>query len=147
VLQCYQQIMAMQAQTVAATVPFDVVVSPVAPVAAFPAEQPMPFLAPGKGMAHIGFTAPYNMSGQPAASVNAGFTADGRPIGVQLTARRFDDLGALRAAAWYERNRPTAAVPKWPDSREQATQGSGGPAQRLSGGRSPGTHASRRPSR
>ena len=124
VLQCYQQIMAMQAQAVAATSPFDVVVSPVAPVAAFPAEQPMPFLAPGKGMAHIGFTAPYNMSGQPAAAVNAAFTADGRPIGVQISARRFDDLGALRAAAWYERNRPAAAVPVWPDWRVQAASGS-----------------------
>jgi aspartyl-tRNA(Asn)/glutamyl-tRNA(Gln) amidotransferase subunit A len=123
VLQCYQQIMAMQAQTVAATVPFDVVVSPVAPVAAFPAERPMPFLAPGKGMAHIGFTAPYNMSGQPAASVNAGFTGDGRPIGVQLSTRRFDDLTALRAAAWYERHRPVEAVPVWPDSRSQITSG------------------------
>jgi aspartyl-tRNA(Asn)/glutamyl-tRNA(Gln) amidotransferase subunit A len=70
-------------------------------------------------MAHIGFTAPYNMSGQPAASVNAGFTADGRPVGVQLSTRRFDDLGALRAAAWYERHRPTAAVPVWLDESMQ----------------------------
>jgi aspartyl-tRNA(Asn)/glutamyl-tRNA(Gln) amidotransferase subunit A len=107
--------MRMQAQTVAATLPFDLVLSPVAPVAAFPAEQPMPFLEPGKGMAHIGFTAPYSMSGQPAASVNCGFTADGRPIGVQVAARRFDDLGALRAAAWYEQHRPPAARPVWPD--------------------------------
>ena len=80
--------------------------SPVAPVPAFPAEQPMPFLEQGKGMAHIGFTAPYNMSGQPAATVNCGFTADGRPIGVQVSGRRFDDIGVLRAAAWYEANRP-----------------------------------------
>lgn len=113
VLQCYQQIMRIQARTVAATAPYDVVLSPVTPVAAFPAEQPMPFLEQGKGMWHIGFTAPYNMSGQPAATVNCGFTEDGRPIGVQISGRRFDDLGVMRAAAWYEQNRPAEALPPW----------------------------------
>lgn len=114
VLRCYQSIMEIQRRTVAATTAYDVVLSPVSPVAAFPAEQPMPFLEPGRGMWHIGFTAPYNMSGQPAATVNAGFTADGRPIGVQLSGRRFDDPGVLRAAAWYEANRPADACPHWP---------------------------------
>lgn len=113
VLRCYQQIMAMQARTVAATMAYDLVLSPVAPVAAFPAEQPMPFMGPDQGMWHIGFTAPYNMSGQPAATVNCGFTDDGRPIGVQIAGRRFDDVGVLRAAAWYEQNRPADAVPDW----------------------------------
>lgn len=114
VLRCYQQIMAIQARTVAATTPYDLVLSPVAPGAAFPAEQPMPSTQRGQGMWHIGFTVPYNMSGQPAATVNCGFTDDGRPIGVQISGRRFDDLGVLRAAAWYEQNRPPDAVPNWP---------------------------------
>ena len=118
VLQCYQQIMRIQAQTVAATAPYDVVLCPVAPVAAFAAEQPMPFPDNGKGMAHIGFTAPYNMSGQPAASVNCGFTRDGRPIGVQISGLRFDDLAVLRAAAWYEEHRPLGAIPRWPDQAD-----------------------------
>jgi aspartyl-tRNA(Asn)/glutamyl-tRNA(Gln) amidotransferase subunit A len=114
VLECYQHVMQIQARTVAATAPFDLVLSPVAPVAAFPAEQPMPFMETGKGMWHIGFTTPYSMSGQPAATVNCGFTEDGRPIGVQIAGRRFDDLGVMRAAAWYEQNRPAEAVPQWP---------------------------------
>ena len=114
VLQCYQQIMEIQARTVAATAAHDLVLSPVAPVAAFAAEQPMPFMGPRKTMSHIGFTAPYNMSGQPAASINCGFTPDGRTIGVQISGRRFDDLGVLRAAAWYEHNRPADAAPSWP---------------------------------
>ncbi|MFE6157640.1 amidase [Streptomyces sp. NPDC056486] len=116
VLHCYQQTMQIQARTVAATLPYDVVLSPVAPVAAFPAEQPMPFMGRGQTMSHIGFTAPYNMSGQPAATVNCGFTADRRPIGVQISGRRFDDLGVLKAAAWYEQNRPAEAFPHWPDT-------------------------------
>lgn len=121
VLECYQSIAQIQARTVAATRPYDVVLSPVAPVAAFPAEQPMPFLEEGRGMAHIGFTAPYNMSGQPAISINCGFTGDGRPVGVQISGRRFDDLGVLRAAQWYEANRPPEAVPDWPDAAQPST--------------------------
>ena len=36
-------------------------------------------------------------------------------MGVQIAGRRFDDLGVLRAAAWYEQHRPAEAVPRWPD--------------------------------
>jgi aspartyl-tRNA(Asn)/glutamyl-tRNA(Gln) amidotransferase subunit A len=65
-------------------------------------------------MAHIGFTFPYNMSGQPSGTVNCGFTRDGRPVGLQVSGRRFDDLGVLRGLAWFEANRPQHAVPVWP---------------------------------
>ncbi|MDQ2755512.1 MAG: amidase [Actinomycetota bacterium] len=114
VLRCYSSILEIQRRTVAATEAFDVVLSPVAPDAAFAAEWPMPFGDDDRGMAHIGFTAPWNMSGQPAATVNCGFTADGRPIGVQVGGRRFDDVGVLAVARWYEAARPAAAVPHWP---------------------------------
>lgn len=125
-MQCYHRIGEIQARTTAATEPFDVVLSPVAPCPAFAAEQPMPYLEPGKGMAHIGFTAPYNMSGQPAASVNCGFTDDGRPLGVQISGRRYDDVGVLRVARWYEQHRPEDAAPRWPflgDSGSVAAEG------------------------
>ncbi len=114
VLRDYASIMALQQATVAATEAFDLVLSPVAPVTAFPAEWPMPWGEADEGMAHIGFTAPYNMSGQPAASVNCGFTTDGRTIGLQISGRRFDDVGVLRAVDWYERHRGAAATPVWP---------------------------------
>ena len=65
-------------------------------------------------MAHIGFTAPYNMSGQPAGTVNCGFTGDGRPIGLQVAGRRFDDVGVLRLLHWVENSRPAEASPDWP---------------------------------
>jgi aspartyl-tRNA(Asn)/glutamyl-tRNA(Gln) amidotransferase subunit A len=114
VIRCYQSIMEIQKRSVATTLPFDLVLSPVAPVAAFPAEWPMPFGDVDLGMVHIGFTAPCNLSGQPSMSVNAGFTADGRTVGLGLSGRRFDDLGVLRAAAWFEDARPATANPKWP---------------------------------
>ena len=136
VIRCYQSIMEIQQRSVAATLPFDLVLSPVAPVAAFPAEWPMPFGDEDRGMAHIGFTAPSNLSGQPSISVNAGFTADGRTVGVAISGRRFDDLGVLRGAAWFEAARPEAARPSWPIRPRSADRG-----VMPTGGRSPGAEA------
>jgi aspartyl-tRNA(Asn)/glutamyl-tRNA(Gln) amidotransferase subunit A len=52
------------------------------------------------------------MSGQPAVSINCGYTAKNHPIGLQIAGRRFDDVGVLRLAAAVERLRP-AQLP-WP---------------------------------
>ena len=114
VLECYQSTMEVARRTVAATEPYDLILSPVAPVAAFSAEKPMPFAGDHATMHHIGYTAPFNMSGQPAMSVNCGFTGDGRTIGVQIAGRRFDDRGVLRAAQWYESARGSLNAPRWP---------------------------------
>lgn len=103
VLEAYQSILAMRATTVAETTAYDLVLSPVAPVPAFPAHWSMPWGDdPGVAMAHIGFTVPFSMSGQPACSVPAGRLGDGREVGLQIAGRRFDDVGVLRAAAWFE---------------------------------------------
>ena len=101
--------------TVAATARFDLVLSPVAPMATFPAHWPMPSNDPATSLDHCAYTAPYNFSEQPASSVNAGFTSDGRAIGLQIAGRRFDDLGVLRATRWFEGTRPNSATPVWPD--------------------------------
>jgi aspartyl-tRNA(Asn)/glutamyl-tRNA(Gln) amidotransferase subunit A len=110
----YTSVLRLQQATVLATDPFDLVLSPVAPVAAFPAEWPMPWGEDDEGMAHIGFTAPYNMSGQPAGTVNCGFLPDGRTIGLQVSGRRFADVGILRAMHWFEHHRSGEATPTWP---------------------------------
>ncbi|MDJ0349257.1 amidase [Cryobacterium sp. PH29-G1] len=114
VVRCYQSIQDLRGATVAATAPYDLVLSPVAAVAAFPAEWPMPTNDAATSLDHIAFTAPYNFSEQPASSVNCGFTADGRPIGLHIAGRRFEDLAVLRATRWYETARPAASVPVWP---------------------------------
>ena len=57
---------------------------------------------PEKPFEHIGFTVPWNMSEQPAVSINCGFTTSGLPIGLQIVGRRFDDHGVLRLAKAYE---------------------------------------------
>lgn len=58
------------------------------------------------------FTYPFNWTGQPAASVPAGFTRDGRPVGLQIVGRHLDDATVLRAAAAFEAARPWAQL--WP---------------------------------
>jgi aspartyl-tRNA(Asn)/glutamyl-tRNA(Gln) amidotransferase subunit A len=114
VLRDYASIMAIQQATVSATEACDVVLSPVAPMPAFPAEWPMPWGEGDEAMSHVGFTAPFNLSGQPAGTTNCGFTSDGRTIGLQLSGRRFDDLGVLRALDWFERHRDPRLTPAWP---------------------------------
>jgi Amidase len=47
----------------------------------------------------LSFTFPFNLTGQPAAAVPAGWTADGLPVGLQIAGRRLDDPAVLRAAA------------------------------------------------
>ena len=54
------------------------------------------------------FTVPWNATGQPAASVPAGFTADGLPLAVQLVGRPNDEGTLLSVAAQLESERPWA---------------------------------------
>ncbi len=91
--------------TVKATSAFDYVISPVAPHPAFAAEWASPTNDPMRPLEHIGFTVPYNMSEQPAASINCGYTSAGLPIGLQIAGARFDDLGVLQLSRAYEQIR------------------------------------------
>lgn len=54
------------------------------------------------------FTYPFNLTGQPAATVPCGFSEGGLPIGLQIVGRRFEDLLVVQAAAQYESTRPWA---------------------------------------
>ena len=80
----------------------DYVISPVSPVVNFPAEFAAPLNDPLKPFEHIAFTVPWNMSENPAASINGGYDKKGFPIGVQIVGRRFDDLGVLGMAKAFE---------------------------------------------
>jgi aspartyl-tRNA(Asn)/glutamyl-tRNA(Gln) amidotransferase subunit A len=92
----------------------DFVLSPTSPVPAFPAEWSSPIDDPEKPFEHIGFTVPWNMSEQPAASINCGFTKAGLPIGLQIVGKRFDDIGVLRLAKAYEEWRGPITWPSPP---------------------------------
>ena len=103
--------------TVRACSPFDFVISPVAPLVAFAAEWASPTNDPMRPLEHIGFTVPFNMSEQPAASINCGYTQAGLPIGLQIAGARFDDLGVLKLSRAFEQIRdPQAPWPQPPSA-------------------------------
>ncbi|OYT88888.1 MAG: amidase [Burkholderiales bacterium PBB6] len=116
----YSQIAALRDSAIAACQPFDFVLSPVSPETAFPAEQASPLNDPERPFEHIAYTLPYNMSEQPAISVNAGFDAAGLPIGLQIIGRRHDDLGVLQMARAWEQLRPVQRP--WPEVSIPAVQ-------------------------
>jgi Asp-tRNA(Asn)/Glu-tRNA(Gln) amidotransferase A subunit family amidase len=108
----HSQMAALRDAAVAASQPFDFLLSPVAPVVSYDATWASPTNDPARAMEHIGFTLPWNMSEQPAISLPCAFTAGGLPIGIQLVGRRHDDLGLLRLARVWETLR--APLPAWP---------------------------------
>ena len=119
VFQGYSQMAALRDAAVAACQPFDFVLSPVNPVSSYPADWASPINDPARPFEHIPFTLPYNMSEQPAASIDCGVTAGGQPIGLQIVGRRHDDIGVMRLARAWEQMRPTPRP--WPQPPRTTT--------------------------
>jgi aspartyl-tRNA(Asn)/glutamyl-tRNA(Gln) amidotransferase subunit A len=113
VMAAYNATVALRDATVRATQPYDYVISPTSPILPYAAELPCPGNDPHDALPHIAFTVPYNMSEQPAASINWSASEDGLPIGVQVIGRRFDDLGVLQLARVLEGLRPAQIA--WPE--------------------------------
>jgi amidase/aspartyl-tRNA(Asn)/glutamyl-tRNA(Gln) amidotransferase subunit A len=55
-------------------------------------------------------TYPYNFTGHPAASIPAGLSSDGLPVGLQIAGRRFADETVIAASSAFEQTRPWAAT-------------------------------------
>ena len=91
---------------------YDVLVTPTTSAAAFPIGQTFPPEIDGRPLTNqlewFPFTYPFAITGQPAISVPAGFTAEGLPVGLQIVGRRFADATVLRVAAAFEAARPWA---------------------------------------
>ena len=101
----FSQFHATRVAAVKACAAYDYVLSPTSPMPAFAAELPSPTNDPLRPLEHIAFTVPFNMSEQPASSVNCGYTAGGLPIGLQIAGQRFDDLGVLQLSHAFEQLR------------------------------------------
>ena len=90
---------------------YDLLMTPTMAVPAFPVGEP-PSVIDGKEIdaqwGYTPFTATFNVTGNPAASVPCGFSLDGMPIGLHVIGRHGDELSVLRAAAALEQARPWA---------------------------------------
>ena len=120
VFRAFSQFHATRLAAVNACRQFDYVISPTSPVPAPPAEWASPTNDPLRPLEHIGFTVPFNMSEQPASSINCGYTAGGLPIGLQIAGQRFDDLGVLQVSHAFELIRQ--AQRPWPQPPSEALQ-------------------------
>ncbi|MGD0184891.1 MAG: amidase [Roseiarcus sp.] len=110
----FSQMMAMGKAAIVATLPYDFVLSPTSPITAYPAEMASPSGDPLNPFPHIGFTVAFNMSEQPAATINCGYSDEDLPIGLQIVGRRFDDVGVIGLAMAFEAMRAGEAR-AWPE--------------------------------
>ncbi|MFC4584825.1 amidase [Sphaerisporangium corydalis] len=92
---------------------YDLIVSPVTSVAGVPNGANGDTLGPSEvcGQAVdplVGWCLTYalNLTGNPAASVPAGWTRSGLPVGMQIAGRRFGEPSVVAACAAVERRRP-----------------------------------------
>ena len=91
---------------------YDLLLTPVTSVPAFPIGRP-PEVVAGRRLSNpswrfFPFTFPFNLSENPAASVPCGFSGDGMPIGLQIVGRWGDEETVLAASAAFEEARPWA---------------------------------------
>jgi aspartyl-tRNA(Asn)/glutamyl-tRNA(Gln) amidotransferase subunit A len=99
---------------------YDLLITPTLAVPAFPLYMQGPEIIEGR-MVSTGnwlcFTYITNLTGQPAASIPAGFTKTGLPVGMQIVGRHLADRTVLAASGAFERARPWAQT--WPKLLEQ----------------------------
>ena len=93
---------------------YDFVITPTLACPAFAVHTQGPEKIEGKMVEPfewLHFTFPINMTGQPAASIPAGYTKKGLPVGLQIIGKHLDDPMVLRASAAFEKASP------WVDKR------------------------------
>jgi Asp-tRNA(Asn)/Glu-tRNA(Gln) amidotransferase A subunit family amidase len=89
---------------------FDLMLTPATAVPAFPLAEP-PAQIEGKSVdprwtTFMPFQAPWNLAGQPTASLPCGRTSGGLPLGVLVSGPRGSDWTLLRACAEFEQAAP-----------------------------------------
>lgn len=99
---------------------YDLLLTPTLAVPAFEVGIQGPTVIDGREVDQfewLHFTYPFNLTGQPAASVPAGWTDDGLPVGLQIVGGHLQDALVMRAAACFEAAQPWAD--RWPPLLEQ----------------------------
>ncbi|MBI3990069.1 MAG: amidase, partial [candidate division NC10 bacterium] len=93
---------------------YDLLLTPTLAVPPFTVGVEAPREIAGRTVARrawFAFTHPFNLTGQPAASVPCGWTKEHLPVGLHIVGRRFDEVTVLKAAAAFE------AASSWADRR------------------------------
>jgi Asp-tRNA(Asn)/Glu-tRNA(Gln) amidotransferase A subunit family amidase len=82
----------------------DILITPTTPLPPDTIENADPKVPPPGGVANsLRNTVPFDIYGLPTISVPCGFTRDGLPIGLQITANHLSEMTAISAARAYER--------------------------------------------
>ena len=85
---------------------YDVLVSPTLPISSLEAGRNIPEGLEDRSLVSWAFyTYPFNLTGQPAASVCAGIASDGMPVGLQIVGRTLGEFDVVRTAAGIERTK------------------------------------------
>lgn len=88
---------------------YDLLLTPTLAVPPFPVHMQGPEIIEGRMVTSgdwLAFTYIANLTGQPAASIPAGFTEDKLPVGLQIIGRHLDDPMVLKASAAFEQAKP-----------------------------------------
>ena len=86
---------------------YDLLVTPTLPIVAMGAEEEAPSDPRYRAIKNpVPFTAAFNLTKQPAASVPVGVTADGLPVGVHFAGRYGEEGVLLQLAAEIETAQP-----------------------------------------
>jgi aspartyl-tRNA(Asn)/glutamyl-tRNA(Gln) amidotransferase subunit A len=92
---------------------YDLLLTPTMADTAFGQDRSLPQYGPT--LAWSPFTYPFNLTGEPAITVPAGWASDGMPVGLQIVGPRFAEGRVLRAAAAFEVAQP------WADRRPRSS--------------------------
>jgi aspartyl-tRNA(Asn)/glutamyl-tRNA(Gln) amidotransferase subunit A len=86
---------------------YDLLISPVLPVTSLNVGRNIPDALGDRNLVSwVFYTYPFNLTGQPAASVCAGIAPDGMPVGLQIVGRSYCEDDVVRAAAAFEFAQP-----------------------------------------
>lgn len=97
---------------------YDILVTPSTAVYPFELGKMFPSKIAGKRaspVAWMSFTFPFNLSGNPAASIPCGWSSEGTPIGMQIVGKQFDEETVLQVSKAFEDLQP------WQDKRPEFT--------------------------
>jgi aspartyl-tRNA(Asn)/glutamyl-tRNA(Gln) amidotransferase subunit A len=86
---------------------YDLLVSPVLPVPAFDVGLNVPPQIPDANViSWVRYTYPFNLTGQPGASLPVGLTEEGLPVGLQLISKTIRETDIFRVSAAFEAAKP-----------------------------------------